>query len=137
MRRTRLLALMLTFLLVGCASSRTGQNRESRDPNRITFEELRTAPRTNAFDLVQTLRPRWLQVRGPTSFEASRESPVMIYVDGVRVGGPAQLRGIPVPGIEFLQYLNPTEASSRFGLDHTNGAILIVTRVGTTPRGSR
>lgn len=137
MKCSRLLALLLTFALIGCASSRTGEPRERRDPNRITFEELRTAPRTNALDLVQTLRPRWLQVRGPTTFEPSRENPVMVYVDGVRVGGPAQLRGIPVPSIEFLQYLNPQEASSRFGLDHMNGAILITTRVGTSPRGSR
>ncbi len=134
MKCFRLLVLMLTLALVGCASSRTGEPRERRDANRITFEELRTGPRTNALDVVQTLRPRWLQVRGPTSFEASRESPVMIYVDGVRVGGPAQLRLVPVPNIESLEYLNPTEASSRFGLDHTNGAILVVTRVGTSPR---
>ncbi len=134
MKCSRWFTLMLVLTLVGCASSTARGAREARDPYRITFEELRTGPRSNALDVVQTLRPRWLQVRGPTSFEASRENPVMVYVDGVRVGGPAQLRLVPVSTIESLQYLTPTEASSRLGLDHMNGAILIVTRVGTSPR---
>ncbi len=136
MKCSRLVTLMLTLALVGCASSGTGAPREGHNPNRITSEEIRTGPRSNALDLVRTLRPRWLQVRGPTTFEAGRENPIMVYVDGVRVGGPDQLRFIPVPTIESLQFLNPTEASARFGLDHVNGAILITTRVGTTPRGS-
>ncbi len=134
MKRSHLLSLMLAALLVGCASSTAGIPRDGRDRNRITFEEIRTGPRSNALDLVQTLRPRWLQVRGPTSFDTSRENPVMVYVDGVRVGGPAQLRLVPVLTIESLLFLTPTEASSRYGLDHTNGAILITTRVGTSPR---
>ncbi len=136
MKCSHLFTLMLAFALVGCASSRTGEPRQRHDPNRITVEEIRTGPRSNALDLVQTLRPRWLQVRGPTTFEASRENPVMVYVDGVRIGGPAQLRFVPVPTIESLEYLDPTRASARFGLDHVNGAILITTRVGTDPRDS-
>lgn len=131
---TRMMVVLLACALAGCASSGSGEVQQRRDPNVITLEEMRTAPRTNALDLVQTRRPQWLRVRGPTTFSASRESPVQVYVDNVHIGGPEQLRGVPVPSIESLQYLNPQEASSRFGFDHLNGAILITTRVGTSPR---
>jgi hypothetical protein len=120
----RLVTLLLAVALVGCASAPSGEPRS--DPNRITLEELRTAPRSNALDVVQTLRPRWLQIRGPTTF--GREPPIVVYVDGVRIGGPSQMSGIPVPTIQSMQFLDSREASSRFGLDHGNGAILITTR---------
>jgi hypothetical protein len=132
----RLIITLLAFALVGCATAGSGEGRERRDATRLTLEELRTAPRTNALEVVQTLRPQWLRVRGPTSFEATRESVIMVYVDGTRVGGPDVLRTIPVPNIESMQYLNPNEASARYGFDHLNGAILVTTRVGREPRGT-
>lgn len=129
MMRTPFLVAVLAFVLVGCGArtegERTGSARHQQ--NVITPEEIRTGPQSNAYDLVLALRPQWLRERGPTSLGGSANTQVRLYVDDVRVGNAADLRRIPVPSVASLRFMDPIEASSRWGFGHDNGAIMITT----------
>lgn len=122
--RTLLTLFALTAVL-GCASS-GGAARS--DQNRITLEEVEASDQANAYDIVRTLRPGWLQYRGPSSINA--QIPIQVYVDGTRLGGPSTLQTVPKLAIEEIRYYSPTAAQARWGLNHTNGAIAVVTRRG-------
>ncbi|NIR78832.1 MAG: hypothetical protein GWO00_10760 [Gemmatimonadetes bacterium] len=117
--------LLLLLAMTACAS--TGE-RSRRDRDRITLEEIEAADQTTAFDIIRVLRPRWLQTRGPSSIYS--EDPIMVYVDGNRLGGPETLSTIPKISIQEMRHLSPVDAQARYGLNHTNGAILVTTRRG-------
>lgn len=53
---------------------------------------------------------------------------VVEWFDNTRMGGVDFLYQISAMDVESMQHLNAAEASSRFGLNHTGGAILVVTR---------
>lgn len=125
----------LTFAPVACASSAglAGEEAPSsrRDSDRIHAEELSVTSAGNAFDVVQALRPTWLRSRpGARSFGGGGS--VRVYMDGVSMGGVAALRNIPRDGIISLEYLDPAEATQRWGTGHGAGAILVST--GTRSR---
>lgn len=128
MNRTRILLLGLALALLGCAS--TGDpDRPRRDSNRITGEEIAASSQTDALRLVQSLRPRWVAVRGQMSITDPTAGQVVVYLDGARLGGSDALRGISTMDVAMMEYLDASTASSRFGLGHTGGAILVTTRL--------
>lgn len=125
--RAFVLSLLLA-LVAGCASSSQGsRSRISRDV--LTRAELEASMQVNAFEAIRQSRPSWLRVRGPNSFYS--ENPIIVYVDGVRAGDVDALQEIPVLSIERMRFYDPTEAQARFGLNHTNGAIEVITRRGS------
>jgi hypothetical protein len=69
-----------------------------------------------------------LQARGPQSFTDRSAGGVVVYLDGTRIGGASTLRRIMASDMETAQYLSASEAASRYGLNHSGGAILITTR---------
>lgn len=129
------LALALT---AACAS--TGEQRSSSSTTIITEAEVSGSTASNAYDLVQNLRPRWLNTRGQQSLgTVSRATPsgpvaemartsIVIYVDGSRMGELEQLRSISTRDIAQIRRLSAGEATQRFGGDHPHGAILVTTR---------
>jgi len=128
----RLVALMIPVLVLaiaGCApAAGAGDGAPRRQANRITTEEIRQAQTQNAYDMIRALRPAWLQTRGAQSITNPGAGQVVVYLDGTRAGGAETLRQIPALDVESAHYLSGPEAGSRFGLDHTGGAILITTR---------
>lgn len=128
MRTTRMLVpLLLLVAAAGCtATGGSGTRSGSRDV--LTREDLENTMQVTAFDAVRQARPSWLRVRGPNSIHA--DNPILVYVDGVRSGGVEALQGIPVITIERVRYYDAPEAQARFGLNHTNGAIEVITRKG-------
>lgn len=120
-----LLTLLAVTAVLGCASS---AGTAGSDRNRITLAEVEATNQPNAYDIVRTLRPNWLQARGPSSIKA--RVPVQVYVDGTRLGGPRTLQTVPKVAIEEIRYYSPAAAQARWGLNHTNGAIAVVTRRG-------
>lgn len=120
--------ILLIVALVGawaCAS--TGQ-RTKRDHNLITRQEVESTDLATAYELVRTLRPRWLRKVGPSSITAVR--PIAVYIDGTRVGGPRALETVPKIAVQEIRYYPPTEAQARWGLNHTHGAVAVITRRG-------
>ena len=99
-----------------------------RDPDLISQLEIAAAgDAQTAFEIVKRLRPNWLNVRGPSSINLPTPD-VVIYVNGVRRGGPDTLKDLPITGLNEIRHLRGTEATQRFGLGHENGAILVTIR---------
>jgi hypothetical protein len=122
----RLILVAVLVLTASCATM--GANPGQRGHSRlITQEQIRANHATNAYELVQTLRPTWLQKRGAQSVYLSSE--IAVYHDEIRMGGPEALRSIPVSEIARVEYFDASSATQRWGTGHPHGAIRVVTRV--------
>ena len=121
--RLALLLLSLLALASGC-TPRASTNSGNR--NVITSEDVRELTRLSAFEIVQRLRPMWLQPRGVDSFRQSNA--VAGYLDGLRIGDVSALRNIRANDIKEIRYLDSRQATTRFGVGHPSGAVLVETR---------
>ena len=103
--------------------------QEGRDPSSGDVIDREAVEASNvsgsAYDLVRTLRPEWLRVRGRATLGYPR-----IYVDGLRRSGRPEeaLGSISVRLVQRVQYLSTQEATARFGTGHEHGALLVETR---------
>ena len=115
------------LLLLSAACSAGGTRRpSSANPNLITAEQLAAAPYGTAFEVVQSLRPNWLRLRGRTSI--SQQETIKVYLDDSLLGTVDQLRNITTRSISSIRYLDGVRATERWGLDHGQGAIVVSTR---------
>ncbi len=113
---------------VACASRQGPEQGISPSfSNVITREELQQFNARNAYDAIQRLRPRWLQVSGgPRSF--SIETEVVVFQDNMQLGGQDVLKQMGVEGIYEIRYMDGTTAKASLpglGDRHLQGAILI------------
>jgi hypothetical protein len=133
-------------LFIGSRSSNDLQAslRQARrgDQEIISQEEVQAATVASVYDLVESLRPAWLRQRGTKSFsegdkvsggmEGTFVTPglptIMVYQDNSRLGGVESLRTLPLADVGTVQFLNPAQATYRFGTGHAHGVILITTR---------
>ncbi len=118
----------------------TRGRRERTNANLITAAEVARAGGSSGFDVVQLLRPQWFRVRGASTLRTSEVSrgnetldamvqvPIVVYVEGHRVGGPEALRGVSTNQIREMRFVDSREASQRWGSDHGNGAIVVLLR---------
>ena len=130
MKKSRSLVLVAS-LVVGLAAcgSVPGRPGQTRAPLQITLEEIRSSGQSNAYEVVQALRPEWLRIRGPTTLRPEGD-PILVYLETQRLGTVEQLRNISAAAIESIRFLDRREASLQFGPGHVNGAIVIRTRTG-------
>jgi hypothetical protein len=126
--RTRRFLTLPVLLLVFAACGRgapAGAPRPSS--NLILADEIQQQHHfRNAYEVVNSLRPHWLQARSQ-GFGSSARLGVMIYLDNNRLGGQESLRQIVTSSIQSMQYLSAPEATSRYGTNHAAGAILVTT----------
>ena len=129
-RATRtLVAFALLFLAAGCTPSMdpAAAGRARTRSTLITFEEMQQRGQfSSLYDLIQELRPRWLRTQGPDSF-LGPGGQVQVHMDGNRLGGVDALRALSAHGVTSISWLAPIDASARFGLDHSHGAIIVST----------
>jgi hypothetical protein len=111
----------------GPTPAATAPGRPSRDL--ITRAQIDATPSQDAFELVQRLRPEYLRERGQSSITRGPALPV-VYMDGVRRGGPEMLKTIRSSEIEEIRFISATDATTRWGTEHTAGAIEIKMRHG-------
>lgn len=123
-----LLVSILLLVTTACATAPRGDAPRRSSRNVLTVDEIHTAEYGNVYDLVRSQRPAWLRTRGTNSLLAS--DPIMVYIDGTKVGGVEILSSIPAINVEELRFFTAAEAQARFGLGNTNGAILVTTRRG-------
>ncbi len=118
----------LVLLLGACAPS---LQHEHADLRTLTREQMAPSHFHSALEAVQALRGNWLVP--PTNTVFSRYgSAVSVYLDNVRLGGPSELQGIPLNAVVYIRYFDAMEATTRWGLDHSEGVIY----VSTHPLGS-
>lgn len=129
------LALGLVLILglggAGCASASTGADGTRSSQNRITQEEMAATGVSTLYEVVQRLRPRWLEVRAARTFEM--ETQVLVYMNRTLVGGVDELRRMGVETAHTLEYFSGAQAAGEFTLPRdriVEGVIVIRTADG-------
>jgi hypothetical protein len=126
LRHTTRAAFALLVLLLATAACTAGAGpgaatRPRGSLDRITEAELEPIGQLSAFEAIERLRPRWLQSRKgmfPT-----------VHVDGsVRNAGEEILATILCSDVQDMQYMNASDATTRFGTDYAYGLIVITTK---------
>jgi hypothetical protein len=114
--------------LVSCASPGAGSARLS-DLNVITRYEMDNSGARSAYDVVQSLRPQWLRIRGLTNLaQTAGVEDIVIYLDNARLGYREAMRRVALGPVQFLRFFTAPEATQRWGAGHLHGAILISTQ---------
>lgn len=124
--RCCLVLLTLAPLAACSAGAAAGAASPRQQRDLLTPERIRETGATNAYDVVANLRPHWLRTRGTDSFQSPTE--VQVYLNESRLGGVETLRSISTIEIAYIRYFDGLSASARWGLDHGQGAIYVVTR---------
>lgn len=112
--------LMIAALILAAAcGARTPP--ASRGPNNVvTQDEIATVPVDNAYDALEHLRPQFLR---PHVTGSRRPAYAVVFIDGVRRGGPEILRTIAAKTVVQIRYLTSADATTRYGLDIEGGVI--------------
>ena len=124
--RTQALVLTVTLALFACSSGPTSSGSRA-NRNLISTEEIAEQPITTAYDLVQRLRPGWLRNRGPSSIAGGGPSLPLVYIDEVRSGSLEALNRVSTQIIREIQFINGRDATTKWGLDHGGGVIMVLT----------
>ena len=152
MRTHRLLASLAVLALAGTLTSNAAAQdkpKPKRQPDVISYEEIEAikGEAGNAEDIIRRLRPKFLQVRPSQSLLGSSSNAggaasasqttqavsIKVYVNNVRRGSIEVLRTLPAVSVTEIRYLNSSDATSRFGMDHEAGAILITSGAPPAP----
>ncbi len=96
------------------------------DRQSLTRDEILATEYTNMYDVLLALRGNWMRTRTSESF-FGKSSALQVYLDTQRLPGVEELRTLSPRNIESVRYLDPIQASARWGMDHGAGAILITT----------
>lgn len=99
----------------------------TRELDVITAEELKAQTGT-ARQAIERLRPRFLRVRGPSTISSPEADRIVVYVDNARMGGVDVLDQLRAEDITEIRYLGSADATSRYGIGHSAGAIVIKRR---------
>ncbi|GMR13159.1 MAG: hypothetical protein BMS9Abin29_1360 [Gemmatimonadota bacterium] len=129
MRPPLALASTAVIFTLACSSSESGPAAQPSVGNRssaITMEELATMAGLDVFEAVSRLRPKWLRTRGPVSLML--ETGVRVHVNGFDRGRVQELRSIWSTDVESIRFLSAPDATTRYGINHANGAIMITLR---------
>lgn len=121
----RFVLFSLVALLAGCASSPSQRSAASADPNVILEAELGGYADRPVLQAIQRLRPQFLRSRGVSSVNRTEVDVVVVYLGGTRMGGPDALGQIRTADVREIRYLSPADASQRYGLNHSAGAIIL------------
>jgi len=117
--------------LVACASTGTTAGTTRHQADLITAAEIASSGATNAWDLINRLRPNWLKQQAVGSIGGGARSQVIaVYVDGQRFGDISSLQTVSASGIRSVQWLDAARAATvlnEVGSDPIAGAIVIKT----------
>jgi hypothetical protein len=116
--------VLLVVALGGCATTQEGGVRA--DPNRLTQAEIQASGAGNLLEVVQRLRPRWLEDRVMRSTRGSGR--ILVYDGQAQLGDISVLRHLPLSAARSMRYLDAATASSTLpgiGSGHVAGAIVI------------
>lgn len=103
-----------------------------KDPSVIALWEIEEQGGNlhDAFEIVQNLRPRFLQVRSRAAAGGNPiwgEGPGVLVNDAPR-GGANSLRSILASSIREIRFISGPDAASRYGVEYHAGAILVLTK---------
>lgn len=126
-----IIGFVLCLMISGCGSGPAPSSGLGyRNRTILTLEEIRGSrtSESNAFELIQKMRPEYLRSRGSSSLRDATPATAVVYVDDIRYGELDALRTMSADQVFQIQYLSASDATTRFGTDHLGGAILITTK---------
>jgi hypothetical protein len=125
----RYTALVLAVTTVACFGTR-GDSALGADPDVLSFEDVRASSARNAYELVERQRPRWLRPGPDRSLRL--DTVILVYLDGVRLGGLDTLRDLELGTIGTLRVLDGSQAGHLPGLgsQHVERVILVTSYTG-------
>jgi hypothetical protein len=100
-------AALVALLAVGCAGPGTGGGSSS---DRLTTEEIGSVDVSTLYDVVQRLRPRWLEVRAPRGMQT--DSQVVVFLDRAYLGGVDELRGLGRETASSMRFMGAAQAQA-------------------------
>lgn len=104
------------------------QQTPRREANVISSAEVEQATwATNAFDLVQRLRPNFMRASGTTGISGASRTP-MVRLNDQDMGDFGALRQIQTSSIREIRYYSATEATAKFGGIHGRPVIHVTMR---------
>ena len=116
-------------LASACSGATQAGTRTPTASRRVLLaDEIQAMPAASVYEVLTRLRPEWLRRRGQISIRDPGAGEVVVYVDGVRFGGPQSLQNIRPEGVMRMEYLDASDATTRFGTGHGGGAVLVQTR---------
>lgn len=123
-KRVVFLAAAIALGMTACASGGGGAARPAgATSNRIVLEELQALTEMTGLQVIERLRPRWLQSRAGTGGE-----PPVLYVDGARRGSINDLTSMRSSNLQQLEYMSASDATTRYGTGHGGGAVMVTSR---------
>ncbi len=134
MHFTRRVLAVAVVTLAACASGGGGGvSAKPQNPNVISMEEIEASSGSNAYEVIQRLRPNFLRTRGavhgtPGATNAIEMVDLVVYLNDNRLGASDQLRQIAKTDIREIRYYNSSEATTKWGTGHSAGAIQVVSR---------
>ena len=95
-------------------------------PEVLSGDEIRRTGAGNVWEALLKLRPLWLRARGGTgSMVSSRPTAPVVYVAGIPYGAPRTLQTMNVDQIRRVEFINASDATTRFGTGHSGGVIWV------------
>lgn len=129
--------------------------RSSRNRDVMLRDEIDEARATvnNAYQLIENRRKNWLIPRGTNSWRETTggvaetegrnfvinieegHDKIIVYMDDIKIGGPEDMRDIPLDGIVKAEFIDARRATYLYGAGHSHGVIRLSTEV-RAPSGS-
>ena len=123
------IAMAFAWLMIGavvtCASS--GSSGPRSNPNVITLEQLEAQPAGDLYQAIERLKPNWLRVRN-LSLSGGNTNLPQVHVDGVPRGDVTNLRSLDKQQVRQVEFMNASDATTRFGTGYSGGVILVTSR---------
>jgi hypothetical protein len=127
--------MLVTVLCAACAG--TGTTRPSRELDVITRAQLEHSRAYDAYEAIRLIRPQWLRARAPNEvrreagaqggFAPRAADEVQVYRDEQRLGPATSLTQVPISSVQEIRFLNGSDATTRYGIGHTAGALIVTT----------
>jgi hypothetical protein len=124
-----LIAATSALLLFQFACASSGTPRARVDQFALSRAEIEGAQVSNLYEVVQRLRPRWLDLRGTRSLGLG--TGVVVYQNQTYLGGVDVLKQMGRESAERMHYMDGPKASASLpglGSQHVQGAIIIEAR---------
>ena len=106
--------LVLAVALAACASSSGSTKLRSGSPDKLTKAQIEEVNANTALEAVMRLRPKWANPPGltMTGMQSAQKAQVLVYMDGVRMGGLDYLRTISTTSITSMEFFSPSRAAT-------------------------
>jgi hypothetical protein len=126
----RIVLFVLGVVLSACARSSRPNDLARSNPTVITRAEMEQARYASLYEVVEALRGRWLQTRGPKTL-LGRPGEVQVMVDDMRLGGVDALRTLNTDNVVSISFVDPVAAGQRWGGKFAQGTIVVITHADT------